>query len=69
MIDEVILVKQLDEALSLAADIDEALAEAWGFDAQPWEHLGDAQRDVSVLIAGLRAADQLMAGMVPIEQA
>ena len=59
------------KALALALEIEQALqegAESGWFD-QPWEHLGDAERDIRVLIAGLKDADDAMASMVPIEMA
>ena len=49
-------------AIAQALDVAEAIEGAWrdnetsDFHEYPWEHLGDAERDVRVLIAGLREA-------------
>lgn len=58
--DETVLFGALEKALALADEIDaRGSFEAWR----------DVGRDVAVLVAGLRAADELMSGMVPIEMA
>ncbi len=48
----------IEKALALADEIEQAERElidsGWG--GYPWEHLGDASRDIAVLIRGLRAA-------------
>lgn len=49
-------------AITQALEVADAIEGAWrenetsDFHEYPWEHLGDAERDVRVLIVGLREA-------------